>query len=717
MAKRGPKRVSKADLAVQVRTMLAEAPGRAVDAGELADRLGLKGRARSNVRRLLAQMAGHGEVEGAAPTGYRLGLARELLKGRLVILPSGNGFVTPADGSADIFVKRGSIGTALPGDTVQVRLKRGRTAQHGTDYRAGVVVSVEERAQSLIVCTLRRSRGRWFAEPLDPRYRKELLVRDRKGAGQDDRVVVRLEHWENPDGFPQGEILEVLGPADDPSIDTRGIIRQYGYAESFPPRVVREAGQILSVPRAPGAREDLRDRFVFTIDPSRARDFDDALSLARREGGGHTLGVHIADVSHFVRPGGALDEEARERGTSVYFCDRVLPMLPEQVSNGICSLRPNEDRLAFSVFLDCSPDGRIVGRRFARTIIRSRARLTYEQAMTVIESGGTDGCPDAGLDRDGARVLHAIHLLAQQLRARRFADNALELDMPEFEIRMGGGHMIVDVCEVHNDLSHQLIEECMIAVNEAVDRELGDRGVPLLHRIHEAPSPNRVGELAAQLQEMGFRTGNLARPENLARFLRKLEGHPLANEAKIAVLRSMKRALYSPEPVGHFGLGKSHYAHFTSPIRRYPDLVVHRILGGVLAGESSPYGLADLARLGTHCSRTEKMADESEKLLLEIKKYRFLEQQIRARDPQTYEAVVVNVRRFGLFVEIIHLGVQGLLHVSNLGGKRSRYSAGAETLRVGKTLFKTGMTLEVFPVGVDLEKRKLDFGLACSPGA
>jgi ribonuclease R len=547
--------------------------------------------------------------------------------------------------------------------------------------------------------------------PLDPVYRQNVYVSDAGGAKAGDRVVVRFTNWESRHVSPEGEIVEVIGPADNPTLDTTAIMRQHGYEAEFPEAVLREAESASRLADHAGTREDLRDRLILTIDPERARDFDDALSLERDAQGRRVLGVHIADVAHFVRPGTALDAEALKRGNSVYFPDRVIPMLPEQLSNGICSLNPGVDRLTFSAFLTLSDDGAVVARRFAKTIIRSRYRMTYEEAMATLAKGCDAKKTGGRLSAEAIDLLLALDVAAQQIRARRFRQFALDLDMPECEVVMGPDGMIRDIRTVVNDRSHQLVEECMVAANEAVAAELRRRGVPLISRVHEAPDEGKLEMLEADLAALGYKPGNLADREGIARFLDKVRTDPLASFLRMAVLRSMKRAMYVAGKTGHFGLAKTNYAHFTSPIRRYPDLTVHRQLDALLSG-GAPSSGQDLTVTADHCTQTEWRADEAERSVEEIKKFRYLQQMLDRKNNTPLDGVVVRALNFGLIVELSSLQVQGLVHISTISDRLVTYDPNRMQLRDGKRTFKVGQKVRVVVKKVDFPARKIDFLLA-----
>ena len=678
--------------------------------GELSDAFRLRAAGRKTLVSLLHKMVMNGEIVLIRKSRYSLGAPADLVTGRLEVKRSGDGYLTNLEGELTVRIDRGHLSTALPGDKVVVRLEPIRSGM--ADWqRHGEVIRVLERGARVVVGTLKSTGQFLYVAPMDPSYQQDFYVPDAQGAQINDRVVIQFTNWENRHVNPEATIIEVIGPADNPSLDTLAIMRSYELPEKFPEDVMREAGLSASRMSQPGRRLDLRDKFIFTVDPATAKDFDDALSLERDEAGRRVLGVHIADVSHFVMKGNALDREAIERGNSVYLPDKVIPMLPEELSNGMCSLKPDQDRMAFSAFMTFDDVGRVVRSSFARTIIKSRLRLTYEQALTVLETPMGMACKVPNLPPVAEGLIKGVCELAMQLRGRRMAQWALDLDMPENQVIIGKDGMIEDIRPVVNDVSHQMIEECMVAANEAVDREISERGMKLIHRLHEAPAEDKIEMLTADLHDMGYQPGKLDNRRNLMEFLKRIKDTPLANNAQIAVLRSMKRAVYSSKEGGHFGLAKKFYAHFTSPIRRYPDLIVHRILAAILESRGNPYGADELERLALHCSETEQNAQEAERELLEIKKYRFIAQQIEQHNARVYDAVVVKVMNFGLFVELDGLSIQGLVHVSAISDTFVRFDPGAKALRAGQDVYKLGTRLKVVAVKVDFDKRRIDFAL------
>ena len=629
---------------------------------------------------------------------------RNTLTGPLRMARNGAGFLVHPETDAAIWIEARHLGTALPGDTVTVQLVR-----DGTDGR---VIAIEQRAPRAIVGTVTALRPVMRVQPLSPSFRQEFLVPEPVAAEVGDRVVMRLARWDNPRLAPEGTVTDVIGPADDPSLDTRAIQAQYELPEGFPDDVVTAAEQVAARLEEPGKRLDLRRKFIFTCDPAQARDFDDALSFERDRRGNRVLGVHIADVSHFVTPDSPLDREAFSRSTSVYLVDHVVPMLPEQLSNGVCSLVPGEDRLAFSVFLTYDSKGTCIKRTFAKSIIRSKARFTYEQVLAVLTGKrppAVRGVKPSRLTPAARQAVLAVHELAQNLRARRFAAGALDMDVPESEIRLDARGMMTEIVRRPYDEAHQLVEECMVAANEAVATELWTRGIKILARFHAPPDLSRLEELRAALAALGVSCGDLSYPRNLARFLKKNKGSALESVVSVMVLRAMKRALYSAREMGHFGLAKGYYAHFTSPIRRYPDLVLHRQLASFLSGGGGRLDAQWLSRAAQHASEREERADEAERALVEIKKYRYLQDVLDQKKDVVFSAVVSKCIRHGLFVDVDELAVSGFVHISALSQSYVRWHDGEERLEDGRRTWQVGTRLRVQISEVDFDQRKLEF--------
>ncbi len=498
----------------------------------------------------------------------------------------------------------------------------------------------------------------------------------------------------------------MLGRSDAPGVDMLSILRKYNLPTDFPKNVVDEANRIpKSVEqRMVEGRENLRDKFIITIDPDDARDFDDAIDVERIDQG-WKLGVHIADVSAYVIPNGALDREARRRGNSVYLPDRVIPMLPERLSNGICSLNPGVDRLTFSVFIEFDKSGRPKNARFARSVIRSGKRLTYKEAYAILQAK-----PNGEL----SRRLHLAWQLALTLRRRRFEHGSLDLDFPEVKVYVDPNGKPIRLERVENDESHQLIEEFMLAANEAVARELRHRSLPTIYRVHEDPDPEKLGEYREFILSFGYKVGDLSHRKEVQRFLASIRGKPEEQALKIGLLKSLKRARYVAQPLGHYGLAKANYLHFTSPIRRYADLVVHRTLAERNLSRRSKTDLGQLESLADHISDTERNAAEAEIESVRLKKLQFFQRQLEERNPQVFRAAIVDVRNYGLVVELPDAVVTGLVHVSALTDDFYRFDAAQRRLIGRRTnrRYRVGDEIRVFVARVDTFKQQIDFAIA-----
>ena len=706
---------------------------RPLDKIEIARQLGLKSNQRVQLRRQLRELERAGEIARIRKNRYVLPDEVDLVTGTISIHQAGFGFLnTEKPGEPDVFIAAENTGTAMHGDRVVARINRD-AAPRRRDRAArpeGRVIRILERAHDTVVGTLQQSRNFHYVVPDDPRLVHNIYVSpvaavydrrtDRKGktrrsqtaapAKPGDKVVVKLISWESRHVNPEGEIVEVLGPAEAPGVDLLSVIRSYHLPTEFPGRVLEEANQIPQTvePRMLEAREDLREQFIFTIDPDDARDFDDAINVERLPEGGWRLGVHIADVAAYVTPGTALDREARRRGNSVYLPDRVIPMLPERLSNGVCSLNPGVDRLTHSVFVHFDANANVKKVRFGSSVIRSVHRLTYKQAYARLKSPATDELSER---------LHFAWSLAALLRKKRFQRGSLDLDFPEVKVRVDDKGKPVALERIENDESHQLIEEFMLVANEQVARELRRRGVPTIYRVHEDPDPEKLGEYREFILSHGIRVGDLSILAELQRFLESVRGTPEEQALKIGLLKSLRRARYLPQPLGHYGLAKPNYLHFTSPIRRYADLVAHRSLLDLEQGRRAQTDGAQLASISEHISATERTAAEAEIEAVRMKKLEFFERQLEERNPQVFRAIITDVRNYGLVIELPDVVMSGLVHISSLNDDFYSYDAAQRRL-VGRRSRKRhgiGNEIRVFVSRVDRFKRQIDFAIADEP--
>jgi ribonuclease R len=707
----------------QILALLARKDYRPLDKNELAKTLGRKSGVRMGLNQALRELERAGEIARIRKNRYVLPAEADLVAGKLSIHQAGYGFLTPEKpGAPDIFIAAENTGTAMHGDRVVARISQDAPYGRIRGRREGRVIRILERAHDTIVGTLQHSRNFYNVVPDDPRLVHDVYVRPQEAAATvGDKVVVRLEAWESRHVNPEGEIIEVLGSASAPGVDMLSIIRKYHLPTEFPRDVLEQADRISEKidARQLEGREDLRKEFAVTIDPDDARDFDDAIHVEKTENGGWRLGVHIADVAAYVEPESALDREARRRGNSVYLPDRVIPMLPERLSNGVSSLNPGVDRLTHSVFIHFDRNGNAKGARFARSVIRSANRLSYKQAYAILKSPPRDRLSER---------LHVAWELARLLRQKRFAHGSLDLDFPEVKVWLDESGKPVRLERVENDESHQLIEEFMLAANEAVARELKNRAVPAIYRIHENPDPEKLTEYREFVLSFGYKVGDLTHRAEVQGLLASIRGKPEEQALKIGLLKSLKRARYFPQPLGHYGLAKANYLHFTSPIRRYADLVVHRALGraGTRRRSSKVSGAAQdhpdmsqVASIAEHVSTTERIAADAEIESVRMKKLEFFQRQLDERNPQIFRAAIVDVRNYGLSVELPDALITGLVHVSSLSDDFYLFEPARRQLigRRAHKRFSIGDEVRVFVVRVDAFKRQIDFAIASdAPG-
>ncbi|PYJ50335.1 MAG: ribonuclease R [Verrucomicrobia bacterium] len=706
----------------QILALLGSADYRPLDKSELAKALGRKSGVRMGLNQALRDLERAGEIARIRKNRYVLPPVADLVTGTLHIHQAGYGFlISEKPGEPDIFIAAENTGTAMHGDRVVARISREAPYRRTKGRREGRVIRILKRANDTIVGTLQHSRNFYYVVPDDPRLAHDVYVRPEQDGRAEttakvgDKVVVRLETWESRHVNPEGEIIEVLGPASAPGVDMLSIIRKYHLPTEFPRDVLEQADRIPEKvdARQIDGREDLRNEFIVTIDPDDARDFDDAIHVERIDTGGWYLGVHIADVAAYVTPESALDREARGRGNSVYLPDRVIPMLPERLSNGVCSLNPGVDRLTHSVFIHFDKNGVAKSARFAPSVIRSAHRLTYKQAYAILKS--------APQDQLGER-LHTAWELASLLRRKRFEHGSLDLDFPEVKVWLDRNGNPVKLERVENDESHQLIEEFMLAANEAVARELKKRAIATIYRIHENPDPDKLAEYREFVLSFNYKVGDLTHRTEVQRLLAAIRGKPEEQALKIGLLKSLKRARYFPQPLGHYGLAKPNYLHFTSPIRRYADLVTHRALGRDAAprrpggAARRPYQLdmSQMASIAEHVSTTERVAADAEIESARMKKLEFFQRQLDQRNPQIFRAAIVDVRNYGLVVELPDALITGLVHVSSLADDFYLFEPARRQLvgRRSRKRFRIGDEVRVFVVRVDAFKRQVDFAIA-----
>ncbi len=631
-----------------------------------------------------------------------------LVAGRLTANPAGFGFVQLDDATRDdVHVAARGMGSAMHGDRVLVRVaRRGRTGR-----ATGRVVRVLARGLETLLAVYRPARGRGVLVPQDPRITTPIVVapHDDGGARAGDLVLARLVTWPSGDHEVVARVEQVLGPADDPRVQTEAVIRAHGLPLDFPAPVAAAARRL---PRALTAtdlrdRTDLRALALVTIDGENARDFDDAVLVERRRSG-FWLTVAVADVAHYVGEDDVIDREARARGTSVYFPDRVVPMLPEALSNDLCSLKAGEDRLVQAVRLEFDAAGRPHAAEFHDAVMRSAARLTYTEVGQALAD--RDAAVRSRLGRLLEPLEHAERLAAALL-ARRRARGAIDFDLPEAEILLDLRGRPEQIVRAERTVAHRLIEECMVAANEAVARELMRRRVPGLHRVHEPPDRVRVHDLARFLEGFGLRL-RLERgkptPAAFQAVIDAVEGRPEARLVHTVLLRAMQQARYAAEPLGHFGLASDAYMHFTSPIRRYPDLVAHRLLR--FARTRRGRVPADLPAIAEESSRRERVAVDAEREILQLKRVQFMQDKVG----QEYDGVVSGVTGFGFFVELHEVFVEGLVHVGTLGDDFYEHDEAHHLLRGRRTrrTFRVGDPVRVAVAGVSVARRQIDFVLA-----
>jgi ribonuclease R len=718
----------RSELHQKIIDLLRQRGSRLLPIADIHQRLAEPGLTLDHVHRAVEDLESDGIIIPVRGKRYSLLEFTPYHAGRIKIHGDGYGTVFGGAEEPDILIERRSLRGAMNGDLVVVRTdKRGPKYRkvRGRDHVVGDVTQVLRRAHSTVVGRFHDTETTMFVVPFDFRIDTDIVIdqpEDSMGARDGEMVNVEIDRY--PDrGSHQahGRVVETLGFIGEPGVDIEVVIRKYHIPHEFPPDVLREAESIGDKPSPAeiSKRTDLRERTIVTIDGETAKDFDDAVEVELLPNGNYRLGVHIADVAHYVTDGSALDREAFERGTSVYFPGRAVPMLPERLSNGICSLNPRVDRLTFSAEIEIDKKGRFVERRVFKSIIRTKERMTYTDVNAIITG-------DESLrDRYGYLYddFHRMFALYEILRARRDTRGSIDFDLPEADVLLGESGDIEAIRATERNVAHRLIEEFMLAANEVVAQELVFANQPGLFRVHQQPDPQRLEDLKSILKEFKLTLrGDTEeiRPAELQRILREVEGRPEERFLTNLVLRSMKRATYSEENLGHFALALQHYCHFTSPIRRYPDLIVHRRLAellevGPLHGERLEKIEAAHPAYAMQSSEREKRAEDAEREVLEWKKVIFM----RDKVGQQFHGIITGVMPFGIFVELDEVFVQGMVPIATIGKEFWSFADREHRLRgesSGREI-RLGDRVKVEVKSIDEDRRQIEFRLIETSGS
>ncbi len=687
---------------------------RAITFTQLVQALNAAPDQRTELRRTLRELIDNRQITKLDRRHYSLPLRAKVVIGRVQAHRDGYGFLIPEDSRLpDIYLPRREAQNLMHHDRVALHLGK----KEGGRRQGPRTLEVLERAHRRIVGRYEVGGKHDFVVPDDPRLVQEIRIPKKAAGGARANKIVLAEITQYPTKLegPEGKVLQVLGDPDDPRLDSDIIIHKYDLPEAFAPEVLREASVIPQKVSegATSAREDLRSLNFFTVDGETARDFDDAVAISRQVGGHWMLWVSIADVSHYVKEGSGLDKEAFRRGTSVYFPERALPMLPPPLSNGICSLNPDEDRLCMTAAMEFDSQGGMIGAHFYPSVIHSHARLTYTAVKEMLRQ---DSQRLITCDPSTYRDLLAMAELCMTLRARRMERGSIDFDLPEPEVVLDVQGRIEEIVRAERHIGHQIIEEFMIATNEAVARFLAQGGNPALHRVHEPPDEKKVEEFREFIAHLGYRLfpkGKL-QPKAFQRLLEQVRGKPEEKSVNYLLLRSMKQAHYSEKKPGHFALALAHYLHFTSPIRRYPDLIVHRILKEVLRHGKMTEKRRQrwenrLPEIAEHSSQRERLAMEAEREIVERKKVQFM----RDKVGQVFSGYISGVLPFGFFVELEDFFIEGLVHLTRLPEDRYQFLEIKHTLigERSKRAFHLGDRVRVRVDAANLERRQIDFSL------
>jgi ribonuclease R len=702
-----------AQLKRQILSLLRNNGKKAFRAKEIANRLNIKDNRRFKAfQEVLAELDSGGMVSKTSGGRYAHRERTELhaAEGTLRMNAAGHGFVS-VPGHGEYYIPPNRLGTSLDRDWVRIALAADVRDRHSSRHQEAEIVEVLERQRTETVGNFEKMGAFAFVKADDQRIHKDIYVPEEAfgGAKTGDKVRVSIDAYPDAKASPEGRILEVLGKAGDSEVAVRAIALSQGILDRFPEGVEAEA-QAVAVQIPPDEidrRLDLRQRRTFTIDPDDAKDFDDAIHIERLESGSYAIGVHIADVSYYVRQGSALDGEAYQRGNSTYLVDRVIPMLPEKLSNDVCSLRPDEDKLTFSVLMEVSPRGVVKSYEIRETVIRSGHRFAYEDAQQIID-GGTQDHPF----KDD--VLLAAKL-ARVLTKRRIQQGSIDFDTTEVKIVLDDKGVPQDVVPRPRLEVHRLIEEFMLLANRTVAEHIGKKKnpAPFVYRVHDQPDSEKIKALRDYVRAFGYDlpavTSGSVQRSDLAELLKHVKDSPEELVVTEAALRSMAKAVYSPANIGHYGLGFKHYSHFTSPIRRYPDLVAHRLLKHYASGGGRVSEEA-LAEACEHCSAMERRAVEAERESVRLKQTEYVARHLG----DVFDGVVSGVTKFGVFVEMTKLLTEGLVHVRDMNDDFYEFDQNRFMLvgvKRGRKI-KLGDTVRVKVVAANVASRKIDLAFA-----
>jgi ribonuclease R len=703
--------------AEQILTFFKERVAHPTTARELARLLRVPRDERVAFKRDLKRLVVSGQLAQVRGNRFALPDDDNLVAGRLQTNPGGFGFVAPDDAppgeKRDIYIAAANLSEAMHGDRVLVRVER--QTPRGLEGR---IVRIIERAHDSLVGRFETdAAGLTYVVPFDRRITADIHVPSGQGgaAEPNDMVVVQITRWPTATRGPVGRIVEVLGNINEPGVDTQIIIRKHNIPDAHSDEAVQEARRLGSSvkPSDIRGRTDFRPMTTVTIDGEHARDFDDAITLEKLPNGHYWLGVHIADVSHYVAEGSALDEEAYERGTSVYFTERAVHMFPSELATGLCSLNPHVDRLVQSCLMEVDRRGHVVRYEMHDGVINSDARMTYTAVNAIL----TDRDPKTIAEYENhVPLFEQMRELFEILNARRRRRGSIDFDLPETEVILSEYGEIEAIIPAERNIAHRLIEEFMLLANETVAGHLADHGVPSLHRVHEAPDVKKVAEFEAFIEPLGYGLGAAGRsvtPKLFQKLIDRIRGTPEERPIAAVMLRTMQKARYDAMSLGHFGLAAEHYTHFTSPIRRYPDLVVHRTLResrrGAMTDSRREELQDDLPDIAKHTSDMERRADDAERELLQWKKVRFMADKVG----DEYEGYITGVAPFGLFIELIEHFVEGLVHISSMADDYYRFIEQQHVLlgENTKKVYRLGDKVRVQVVRVDMERRQVELGL------